>query len=213
MSKEGNQIINRMPGNFDLAPVFVNNRSVDITSRKQMEKFHPATAQFLQLFLSLIGENNCQTPVVLTYPHSKRRKKQKAPSDMVELSIPTSKHNIVIYGNESGNFYFSIIDNSNKANGTHDKKIKVSSTKEKLSDAMITKQVFKDTFEAIGCHSVSVDGPSDNEPFVVMTRFRSPSIAQSVEGDVLGLVFKQIADPDTRIVHGKVQFLVRKKMK
>ncbi len=213
MLKEGNRIISKMPGNFELAPVFVNNRSVDIVSRKQMEKFHPATVQFIQLILSLIGENNCQTPVVLTYPHSKRRKKQKAPSDMVELSIPTSKHNIVIYGNEKGNFFFSIIDNSSQNNKARNRKTKVQSTKEKLSDAEITKQVFTETFKTIGCHNVSVDGPTDNEPFVVTTRSHSPSIAKSVEGDVLGLVFKQIADPDTRIVHGKVQFLVRERVK
>jgi hypothetical protein len=93
MSVEGNRIINRMPGNFYLAPELVNLRSVDNNARERIEKFYPTTVQFLQLMLSLIEDNNCRrTPVILTHPHLEQgRKKHKITSDFYQVIHPNIK--------------------------------------------------------------------------------------------------------------------------
>lgn len=215
MSVEGNRIINRMPSNFYLAPELVNLRSVDNNVRERIEKFYPTTDQFLQLMLSLIEDNNCRiTPVILTHPHLEHgRKKHKIASDFIRLSIPTSKYGIEIYGDNKGHFSFSVFDNLSQPNKSRSRKQKIPSTQKKFSDAIITKQTLAKILREINCRNVSIDGPTDIEPFVVMTRLRSPSIAKSAKGDILGLVFKQAVDLKNQIVRGNIQFLVRERVK
>lgn len=203
-----------MPGNIEVAPFFSYPKMVDIDLQKQAGELHQSTVQVLQLILSLIGNNNCQTPAILTYPHRERGKsKEKTSGDMIELYDKTLKHGIGIYGDAKGNFTFSILDNSGQTDSVHGEKPKVASTGKKLGDAIIAKQSFSEFLKAINSFGASLDGPHDREPYIVMTKPHSPSIGRSSEGDILGLIFKPTAGHGTRSVHGKVQFLVRERAK
>jgi hypothetical protein len=200
--------IDKIPADMELSTFRINLKILEPKLQKTLKDLHPSTRQILCLIMNLMGDNDNEAPAILLYPN----KIQQKGDDMIEFYHPLLKNGIGIYSNVKGDLYFSVLDNSSQTGSKNGEKPKVNSTKKTLDDAIITKQTLADFLRIIKCRDISADGPNEREPFVVMTKPNSLPIATSSEGNILGIVFKPIANRNTRSVHGKVQLLVGRKV-
>ena len=144
---------------------------------------------------------------ILGQPHKDRT----PPNDLLELWDPILINYIGLYCFSNGGVTFALCDEYSITSGKRGGYPKVPSTGSKLGDAqLIAKSLSNFAFHVES--NVQIDGPTEEEPYVVMTRPQVTSIGDCGENEeILGVVFSPTASKKHSTVHGKMQLLVREK--
>lgn len=190
----------------------INHRLLDqdfLTARRG--DFWAKSSAPLLLFSSVIDSQGGYSKI-LGYSHVDRRNHLRKPDDLLEIYNPFLNQALGLYVTRDGNTTFALRDERAKATSHHYEAPKVPSTNTKLGDAELMATFLK-RFINQSESNAQVDGPTDEEPYVVMTTPHVTKIGDYGNGkEIIGLIFRPRVQGNNRAVHGDAQLLVRDKI-
>ncbi|MEK7079050.1 MAG: hypothetical protein AAB929_03180 [Patescibacteria group bacterium] len=161
----------------------------------------------LTLMLKLFNSNSGYSKI-----EGNSHKARQAKDDMLCAFSPFISTSLGIYVKEDGSTSFSLRDEYGRAISAKYEAPKVPSTNTKLGDAMLVAKFLK-SFKDNARSQVKIDGPTEEEPYVVMTTPDVAKIGDYGKGqEIIGLIFRPKVQGNNRAVHGDVQLLVRDKI-
>lgn len=181
--------------------------TLDSSLLERHKDYWTQTAFTFGLMLNLFNTKQRMLGVIIGNPHTDRN----APNDLLEFWTPGSTNTIGLYCFKSGKVTFALRDDLSSESGKRKGCPKVSSTGSKRDDARLVADSLKKFAKNIRS-DVQINGPTDDEPYVVMTRPQAISIGDYESNEeIIGVVFSPTAPDKHSSIHGRMQLLVRER--
>lgn len=188
---------------------FTRGNNPDSFSMLNREPLMPGSEKMVKMIVNLLGRNHAETPIIEVSPFKVSIKKEgQKRHDLIEFTNPFFPAGVAIFGSEKGIFTYTITDHSQDKAQSRNMKRYLKSRGKQLVDANITASTLMKLKENHAIENVSIDGPTDEEQFVVLTRPNCEAIAENDKIEVFGLQFVPTQGEN---VGGKVVLLTRKK--
>lgn len=201
-------------GTASISTENANTRLIDESILRNHKKYWGVTGFTVALMSKLIDSKGGHS-TILGDSHKDLHK----PHDLLELLNPFLDKVLGLYCTEKGEVAFSLREEFPISDSTEDDKFKkkrrghpkTKTTGSMVGDAELVSEFLKQ-FSKKSQSDVQIDGPTDDEPYVVMMAPEAATLGKIGEnGEIIGVVFTPVKSKNNRTVHGKVQLLFREK--
>ena len=191
------------------ASIPTENANFKLIDRKVIsnrEDYWRVTGFTLVLMAKLLNSQGGYSSILGT-----NHREPSQPHDLLELFNPFLDKSIGLYCTKNGGVTFSLRDEFPEGRKKQRGHPKIETTGSKFGDAKLISNFLKQ-FSKEAQSDVQVDGPTDEESYVVMMAPQAATLGKIGEnGEIIGVVFTPVKSKDNRTVHGKVQLLFRGK--